>query len=110
MAVRTRSGRAVADEDLDRMAAEAEAEFDLSTWTRRGRPPLDASLPGTHAPRLATRVPQGLHDNVVKLAADDRVTVSELMRSLLERYVRERSRPAAVPHRPAIRKGDGPAA
>ena len=82
------------------MAAEAEAGLDLSTWTRRGRPPLDAGSPGTHAPRLATRVPQQLHDEVVKLAVEDGTTVSQLLRDLLEGYVRQRSSRAAKARRP----------
>jgi hypothetical protein len=90
-------GRIVTDEDLDRMAVEAEAGFDLSTWTpRRGRPPLDIESAGGHAPRLATRVPQRLHDDVVRLAAEDGVSVSEVMRGLLEGYVRGRSTRAAT--------------
>jgi len=92
MAARTRGGRIVSDEDLDRMAAEAEAGFDLSTWTpRRGRPPLDIESAGSHAPRLATRVPQRLHDDVVRLAAEDGLSVSEVLRGLLESYVQGRS-------------------
>lgn len=92
MAVRTRGGRAVTDDDLDRMATEAEAGFDLSTWTpRRGRPSLGDGPSGVHAPRLATRVPQRLHDDVVRYAAEDGVSVSEVMRDLLEGYVRRRS-------------------
>lgn len=93
MAVRTKRGRVVADADLDRMAAEAEAGFDLSSWMpRRGRPSLSSGAPGVHAPRLATRVPQRLHDDVVFYAAKDGKTVSEVMRDLLEGYVRGRSK------------------
>ena len=67
------------------MAAKAEAGFDLSTWTpRRGRPPLDIESAGSHAPRLATRVPQRLHDDMVSLAAEDGLSVSEVLRGLLE--------------------------
>jgi hypothetical protein len=74
------------------MAAEAEAGFDLSSWTpRRGRPSLSSGAPGAHAPRLATRVPQRLHDDVVFYAAREGKSVSEVMRDLLESYVRGRS-------------------
>ena len=108
MPVRTRSGRVVTDDELDRMAGEAEAGFDVSTWTvRRGRPPLDTGTPGAHAPRLATRVPQRLHDDVQRYAAQDGITVSQLLRSLLEGYVHQRSGHGDQPARRARR---GPAA
>jgi hypothetical protein len=90
--VRARGGREVTDDELDRLAAEAEVGFDLSTWTpRRGRPPLGAGTAGAHAPRLAARVPQRLHDDILRYAAMDGLTVSQLLRSLLEGYVRQRS-------------------
>lgn len=98
MAVRTKQGRVVTDDDLDRMAAEAEAGFDLSSWTpRRGRPSLPGGTPGVHAPRLATRVPQRLHDDVVFYASREGKSVSEVMRDLLESYVRGRSTAGSRP-------------
>lgn len=110
MAVRTRNGRVVTDEDLDRMAADAEAGYDLSTWTpRRGRPPLDAGPSGSHAPRLSTRVPQGLHDDVVMYAAEAGMTVSQLLRSMIEGYVLQRSTGTRKRDDPGSSRAGGPA-
>jgi len=93
MAVRTRNGRVVTDADLERMAAEAEAGFDLSTWKRRpGRPALGADDASGHSPRVGTRVPAELRDSVAHYAEADGKTVSEVIRELLEDYVAERSR------------------
>ena len=92
MAVRTRNGRVVTDADLERMAAEAEAGYDLSTWKRRpGRPPLDAARTGEHSPRIATRVPERLRAEVTFYAAEDGKSVSEVLRDLVEEYVARRS-------------------
>ena len=87
MAVRTRNGRNVTDADLDRMAAEAEAGFDLSTWKRRaGRPSLGATNPGAHSPRITTRVPEELRARVASRATREGKSVSEVIRELLEGY------------------------
>ena len=93
MAVRTKNGRVVTDADLARMAAEAEAGFDLSTWKRRpGRPSLGGARAGEHSPRLVTRVPEELRDEVAFYASAEGKSVSEVMRRLLEAYVDRRSR------------------
>jgi predicted DNA binding CopG/RHH family protein len=87
VAVRTRNGRAVTDADLDRMAAEAEAGFDLSTWKRRtGRPSLGATNPGAHSPRITTRVPEELRARVASRATREGKSVSAVIRELLEGY------------------------
>lgn len=87
MASRMKNGRPVTDEDLDRMAAEAEAGYDLSTWIRRpGRPALTRGQSGVHSPRLVTRVPTELRDRVASKASAEGKSVSEVMRSLLEGY------------------------
>lgn len=93
MAVRTKNGRVVTDADLARMAAEAEAGFDLSTRKRRpGRPSLGGPRAGEHSPRLVTRVPEELRDEVTFYASAEGKSVSEVMRHLLEGYVDQRSR------------------
>lgn len=100
MAVRTKSGRVVTDADLARMAAEAEAGFDLSTWKRRpGRPSLGSARTGEHSPRLVTRVPAELRDEVTFYASADGKSVSEVIRQLLEAYVDRRSREQKAPAR-----------
>ena len=92
MAVRTKNGRVVTDADLGRMAAEAEAGFDLSTWKRRaGRPSLSEANPGVHSPRITTRVPEELRVRVASRASSEGKSVSAVMRGLLEAYAAEDS-------------------
>ena len=82
----TRSGRRLSEADLDRLADEAEAGFDLSRWQpRRGRPPLE---PGSesHAPRIAVRVPQSLHRKAIARARVEGRTLSAVVRDLLRKY------------------------
>jgi hypothetical protein len=69
MSVRTKQGRTISDEELDHLADEAEAGYDLSDWvvtTRRGRRPLSPaqSQPGEHSPRIAARIPASLRDEI----------------------------------------------
>ena len=99
MAVRTRSGRVVTDADLDRMAVEAEAGYDLSTWKRRaGRPALGASNAGAHSPRITARVPEELRARVASRASLEGKSVSAVMRDLLEAYAGEPpAEPPSIP-------------
>ena len=91
----TKSGRRLTEADIERLADEAERGFDLSTWKhRRGRPPLDANS-DTHAPRIAIRLPTALHRRVTTQAAAEGRSVSAVVRSLLEEYVR-RSTPSST--------------
>jgi predicted HicB family RNase H-like nuclease len=85
----SKSGRALSETDLDRLADEAEEGFELSTWKpRRGRPSLGAE-PGTHSPRIEARVPEALHRRVSARAASEGKSVSAVLRELLEEYSRE---------------------
>jgi hypothetical protein len=84
--VKTRSGKVLADSDLDRIADEAERGFDLSTLTpRRGRPPLGGSA-DAHSPRIAVRIPEDLHRRALQRAADEGRSISDVVRELLESY------------------------
>ncbi len=86
--MRTKHGRIVTDEDLDRMAAEAEAGPDITGWTRRpGRPALVPGTPGTASPKIETRIPADLRDELRRCAAADGMTVSQVLRDLVEAYV-----------------------
>jgi len=88
--ITTKSGQTLSEADLDRLAEEAEAGFDLSTWTPRpGRPSLSAS-PGVHSPRIVARVPEALHRRVSARAASEGRSVSAVIRLLLEDYARDR--------------------
>jgi len=89
-AVIRKSGRALSEADIDRLAAKAEEGFDLSTWKpRRGRPSLSAE-PGAHSPRIEARVPEALHRRVSARAAEEGKSVSAVVRLLLEDYARDR--------------------
>ena len=86
MPVKTRSGRALSDAALDRLAESAEEGLDLSTWRPRpGRPSLDATAEGP-SPRVEVRVPAALRDRVRKRAAAEGRNVSDVLRELLEAY------------------------
>ena len=103
MAVRTRHGRVVTDADLDRMADEAEAGYDLSTWRRRaGRPPLNGTSAGAHSPRVTTRVPEELRARVASRASSEGKSVSALMRGLLEAYASAASSTCCSTSRPGL--------
>lgn len=94
MATRMKHGKPVSDEELDRMAAEAEAGYDLATWTRRrGRPSLDGRDAGGPSPRLATRVPAQLRDRVAARASGEGRSISQVMRRLLEQYADGQTQP-----------------
>jgi hypothetical protein len=87
----TRDGRVLTEEDLDRMAQEAEAGYDLSTWIRRpGRPTIDASTDRGHSPKIETRVPAAVRDDLARFAAEDGTTVSAVLRQLAQDYVQRR--------------------
>lgn len=84
----TKGGRVLTEEDVERLADEFEAGFDLSTWTPRpGRPGLDVGATA-HAPRIAVRLPESLHRRVRSRAASEGRSVSNIVRVLLEEYVR----------------------
>jgi predicted HicB family RNase H-like nuclease len=92
-AVRTKGGRVLTEEDIDRLATGLETNLDISTWRpRRGRPPLDAAG-ATHAPRIAVRVPGDVHKRVMARAAREGRSISEVVRDLLEAYAGEAPAP-----------------
>lgn len=89
MPVITKSGRVLTEQDIDRLAEEAEAGFDLSNWRPRlGRPPLGETGSG-HSPRIEARVPEALHRRVSARAAREGRSVSQVVRALLEEYARD---------------------
>lgn len=87
--VRTKSGRVLSEAELGRLAAQAEGGFDLATWKPRpGRPSLGPTAGGEHSPRIEARIPESLHRRVMARAAEEGRSVSEVLRQLLEDYVR----------------------
>jgi hypothetical protein len=94
MAVRTKSGEVLTDADFERLADEAEAGYDLSTWKpRRGRPSLSLGPTGagSHSPRIAVRVPESVRADLERYAADEGKSVSQVLRGLAEEYVQRRA-------------------
>ncbi len=86
MKVTTKSGRVLNDADLERIAAKAEAGFDISAWRQRpGRPSLSTAAT-EHSPRIAVRIPEALRDDVVMRATAEGKNLSQVVRSLLEDY------------------------
>jgi len=95
----------ISDVDLDREKiyfqgerltegrAEQIAETALRDARRRGLIPGRKSLSGgnTHSPRLEVRVPAGLHREITERAKRENVTVSKLVREILQRYVDEQA-------------------
>jgi len=88
--VRTKTGRALSDADIDRLATRAEQGFDLSRWQpRRGRPSLNSSREG-HSPRVAARVSEDVYRRATALAAAEGKSMSQVVRDLLGAYVSDR--------------------
>jgi hypothetical protein len=87
--IRTKSGVRLTEADLERLADRFEAGIDISRWVPRpvGRPRLEPSA-NEHAPRIEVRVPSSLHRRVRARAAADGRTVSQVVRGLLEDYVK----------------------
>jgi predicted HicB family RNase H-like nuclease len=93
----------ISDVDLDREKfhfqgerltedrAERTAEMALRDARHRGLIPGRKSLSGgnTHSPRLEVRVPADLHREITERATRQNVTVSRLVREILQRYVDE---------------------
>jgi predicted HicB family RNase H-like nuclease len=93
----------ISDVDLDREKiffqgerltedrAERIAETALRDARHRGLIPGRKSLSGgnTHSPRLEVRVPADLHREITERAKRENVTVSKLVREILQRYVDE---------------------
>ncbi len=89
MNVKTRSGRILRDKDLERIAAKADAGFDISAWRPKpGRPRLSAAATAAHSPRIAVRVPEALRDEITIRATAEGKSLSEVVRRLLEDYAR----------------------
>jgi len=89
--MRTKDGRPLTDADLDRLAVEAEAGYDLTTWRpRRGRPSLTGASVGAPSPKIEARVPATLRNEMARYAAEDGMSVSQVVRDLAEQYVAQR--------------------
>lgn len=84
---RDRAGNEITPEYIARVAAEAEAGYDLDELevVNVGRPSLAGGR--GHSPRLSFRVTDDLHGRLEAEAARRGCTVSQLAREVLERHL-----------------------
>jgi hypothetical protein len=84
----TKSGRPITDQDIENLAAEAEAGYDVETLTahrnKRGRPTLGNAPASVESVRLDPELRRLLLDR----AEAEGTTTSELIREALRRYLR----------------------
>jgi uncharacterized protein (DUF4415 family) len=84
----TKSGRAITDDDVEKLAVEAEAGYDVETLVarrnKRGRPTLGNAPASVESVRLDPELRRQLLDR----AEADGTTTSELIREALRRYLR----------------------
>ena len=82
--VGTSRGKPITEADIERMAAEAEAGYDLSKLRPRGgRPPMGSGPAGV----VPVRLDPALRAAVEARASADDTTTSEIIREALRRYL-----------------------
>ncbi len=84
--VKTRSGKTLTRKDIEALADEAEAGYDLRKVKGEpvpGRPSLGKGV----SPRISFRVPDRLYAKARARAKKEGRSVSEIARDALERYV-----------------------
>jgi hypothetical protein len=83
---KTKSGLEITDELVERLAAKAEAGYDVDEILRRrgGRPPLGSAAARVESVRLDPELQQALADR----AAKDHETTSSVIRKALRQYLR----------------------
>ena len=88
--MRSKSGKALTDADLEALAREAEVGYDLSKAKQRrvGRPSLSA---GT-SPRVQFRVEAAVFEQAKKKAASESRSLSDVGRQLFSEYVADRTK------------------
>jgi len=83
----TSSGHAITDEDIDKLAAEAEAGYDVDALiarrNKRGRPTIGSAPAGVESVRLDPE----LRRQLIERAQSEGTTPSELIREALRRYL-----------------------
>ena len=84
----TKSGRAITDREVEQLATEAEAGYDVDALiarsAKRGRPTLGASAATVESVRLDPE----LRDELAARAEAEGVSASELIRKALREYLR----------------------
>lgn len=81
----TKGGTTLTGDEVDRLADEAEAGYDLRKARRVGRPSLGDSE--MHSPHVSFRAPAELRARAEARAAQEGKTVSQLAREAFEKYL-----------------------
>jgi hypothetical protein len=83
----TKSGQPVTDEDIEKLAAEAEAGYDVDALiarrNKRGRPTIGSAAASVESVRLDPE----LRRQLIERAQSEGTTPSELIREALRRYL-----------------------
>lgn len=83
----TKSGRAITDKDVEKLAAEAETGYDVETLItrrgKRGRPTIGTAPASVESVRLDPE----LRRQLIERAQSEGTTPSELIREALRRYL-----------------------
>jgi Ribbon-helix-helix protein, copG family len=83
----TRSGKPITDKEIEALAAEAEAGYDvdklLARRAKRGRPALGSAPASVESVRLDPEMREQLHER----ATADGTTTSEVIRQALRRFL-----------------------
>jgi hypothetical protein len=84
----TRSGKPITDEEIEALAAEAEAGYDVDTLLvrrgKRGRPALGSAPASVESVRLDPE----LRDQLLERAKTEGTTTSEVIREALRRFLK----------------------
>ncbi len=81
----TKQGTVLTEAEIQRLADEADAGYDLTKARRAGRPSLDGSR--KHSPHISFRTPAELRAKAEQRAAKEGKTVSQLAREAFEKYL-----------------------
>jgi uncharacterized protein (DUF4415 family) len=85
--MRTKSGHPISDDEIEKLAAEAKAGYDveqlIARRNKRGRPTIGDAPSSVESVRLDP----GLRRELLKRAQADGTTPSELIREALRRYL-----------------------
>ncbi len=81
----TKQGTVLTEAEIQRLADEADAGYDLTKARRVGRPSLDGSR--KHSPHISFRTPAELRVKAEQRAAKEGKTVSQLAREAFEEYL-----------------------
>lgn len=85
--LKTKKGTKLSKAAVEKLAAEAEAGYDLSKARRQRLGPGRPSLAEGESPRISYRVAPALFDRAKKKAKAEGRTVSEVAREALQRYL-----------------------